>query len=129
MAVTVVFRPAELDTLLNAPGGPVGRDLNRRARQVMDAAKAQAGEDTGRLKKSIHIRNHNRIGIGQSIEVGSSVPYALLHHNGTRPHLMVLNRDKFFRFTSGSRVIYTHTVRHPGTQPNRYLTDNLYLIR
>jgi hypothetical protein len=129
MPITVVFRPAELDTLLNAPGGAVGRDLNSRARRVMVAAKAQAGEDTGRLKKSIHVRNHNRTGTGQSIEVGSSLNYAVLHHNGTRPHLMVVNRDKVFRFTSGSRVIYTHTIRHPGTQPNRYLTDNLYLIR
>ena len=125
----IIFRPRSLDFLLNDPFGPVGRDLNSRARQVLRAAKAQAGVDTGRLKKSMQVRNHKRTMTGQSIEVGSPLSYALLHHNGTRPHLMVLNRDKLFRFTSGSRVIYTQTVRHPGTEPNRYLTDNLYLIK
>jgi hypothetical protein len=96
--------------------------------KIMIAAKQQVGVDTGRLKNSIHMR-HFRSGIGQMIEVGSPLKYALLHHEGTRPHLITPNRAQVLRFTSGSRVIYTHQVRHPGTRPNRYLTDNLYLIR
>jgi len=125
----IIFRKKSLDFLLNDPFGPVGRDLNKRARQVMTAAKAQAGVNTGRLKQSIHVRNHNRTMTGQSIQVGSPVSYALAHHNGTRPHMIVPNTAKVLRFTSGSRVIYTRMVRHPGTRPNKYLTDNLYLIR
>jgi len=125
----IIFRPKSLDFLLNDPFGPVGRDLNKRARKVMAAAKGQVGVDTERLKQSIHVRNHSRTPTGQSIQVGSSLNYALAHHNGTRPRLMILNRDKMYRFTSGSRVIYTRIVRHPGTQPNKYLTDNLYLIK
>jgi hypothetical protein len=125
----IVFRPKSLDFLLNDAFGPVGRDLNKRARRVMTAAKAQVGVDTGRLKQSIHVRNHNRTMTGQSIQVGSPVSYALAHHNGTRPHLIVPKTAKVLRFTAGSRVIYTHSVRHPGTRPNKYLTDNLYLIR
>lgn len=125
----IVFRKKSLDFLLNDPFGPVGRDLNKRARQVMTAAKSQAGVKTGRLKQSIHVRNHNRTMTGQSIQVGSPVSYALAHHNGTRPHMIVPNTAKVLRFTSGSRVIYTRMVRHPGTRPNKYLTDNLYLIR
>jgi hypothetical protein len=125
----IVFRPKSLDFLLNDAFGPVGRDLNKRARRVMTAAKAQVGVDTGRLKQSIHVRNHNRTMTGQSIQVGSPVSYALAHHNGTRPHLIVPKTAKVLRFTAGSRVIYTHSVRHPGTRPNKYLTDNVYLIR
>jgi hypothetical protein len=125
----IVFRPKSLDFLLNDAFGPVGRDLNKRARRVMTAAKAQVGVDTGRLKQSIHVRNHNRTMTGQSIQVGSPASYALAHHNGTRPHLIVPKTAKVLRFTAGSRVIYTHSVRHPGTRPNKYLTDNLYLIR
>ena len=128
MTVTVVFRPAELDTLLNAPGGTVGRHLASVGRSIVAAAKGQVGVDTGRLKASIHMR-HSRSGVGQYIEVGSPLKHALVHHEGSRPHLIVPNRSQVLRFTAGSRVIYTHMVRHPGTRPNRYLTDNLYLIR
>jgi hypothetical protein len=128
MTVTVVFRPAEIDTLLNSPAGTVGRYLAAVGHQIMIAAKQQVGVDTGRLKNSIHMR-HFRSGVGQLIEVGSSLNYALLHHEGTRPHLITPNRAQVLRFSAGSRVIYTHQVKHPGTRPNRYLTDNLYLIR
>jgi hypothetical protein len=128
MTVTVVFRPAEIDTLLNSPAGTVGKHLAAVGHQIMIAAKQQVGVDTGRLKNSIHMR-HFRSGVGQLIEVGSPVKYALLHHQGTRPHLITPNRAQVLRFTAGSRVIYTHQVKHPGTRPNRYLTDNLYLIR
>ena len=128
MTVTVVFRPAEIDTLLNSPAGTVGRHLAAVGHKIMIAAKQQVGVDTGRLKNSIHMR-HFRSGVGQLIEVGSSLNYALLHHEGTRPHLITPNRAQVLRFSAGSRVIYTHQVKHPGTRPNRYLTDNLYLIR
>ena len=33
------------------------------------------------------------------------------------------------RFSSRGRIVYTRVVRHPGTKPNKYLADNLYLIR
>jgi hypothetical protein len=128
MTVTVVFRPAALDTMLNSPAGIVGRHMAVTGLQIMIAAKRQVGVDTGRLKNSIHMR-HFRSGIGQVVEVGSPLKYALMHHEGTRPHLITPNRAQVLRFSSGSRVIYTHAVKHPGTRPNRYLTDNLYLIR
>jgi hypothetical protein len=128
MTVTVVFRPAALDTMLNSPAGIVGRHMAVTGLQIMIAAKRQVGVDTGRLKNSIHMR-HFRSGIGQVVEVGSPLKYALLHHEGTRPHLITPNRAQVLRFSAGSRVIYTHQVKHPGTRPNRYLTDNLYLIR
>ena len=125
---TIVFRPRAIDHLLNDPYGPVGRYLFVRGRAIMAGAKSQVGVKTGRLKASIHMRQE-RAAFGQELRVGSPLSYALMHHEGTRPHIITPNRAKVLRFTSGGRVIYTHAVRHPGTRPNRYLTDYLYLIR
>lgn len=124
----IIFRPRALDHLLNDPYGPVGRYLFARGRAIMAAAKAQVGVKTGRLKASIHMRQE-RAPYGQMIRIGSPLSYALMHHEGTRPHIITPNRAQVLRFTSGGRIIYTHAVKHPGTRPNRYLTDNLYLIR
>ena len=124
----IVFRPRALDFLLNDPYGPVGRYFFTRARALMAGAKNQVGVKTGRLKASIHMRQE-RAPFGQQIRIGSPLSYALMHHEGTRPHIITPNRAQVLRFTSGGRVIYTHSVKHPGTRPNRYLTDNLYLIR
>jgi len=125
---TIVFRPRAIDHLLNDPYGPVGRYLFVRGRAIMAGAKSQVGVKTGRLKASIHMRQE-RAPFGQELRVGSPLSYALMHHEGTRPHIITPNRAKVLRFTSGGRVIYTHAVRHPGTRPNRYLTNYLYLIR
>lgn len=128
MTTRIVFRKKTLDFYLNDPFGPVGRDLHKRGRRVERAAKAQVGVATGRLKASIHMRQERSIG-GQKVTIGSPLSYALAHHEGTKPHVITPDRAKVLRFSSGGRVIYTRAVRHPGTKPNRYLTDNLYLAR
>jgi hypothetical protein len=129
MTVKVVFNKPAMDEMLKSPSGMVGRYLAERARRIVIAAKMQAGMKTGRLKNSIHMRHMRGGPAGQYLMVGSNLHYALLHHEGTKPHLIVPNRSTVLRFSSGGRVIYTHAVRHPGTRPNRYLTDNLYLIK
>ena len=129
MAVKVVFNKPAMDEMLKSPSGMVGRYIAERARRIVIAAKMQAGVKTGRLKNSIHMRHMRGGPAGQYVMVGSNLHYALLHHEGTKPHLIVPNRSTVLRFSSGGRVIYTHAVRHPGTRPNRYLTDNLYLIK
>jgi hypothetical protein len=128
MANVLVFRKAELNFMLNEPSGLVGTHLARRGAMIVAAAKNQVGVKTGALRASIHMRRSRR-GAGQAIEVGSPLKYALAHHEGTRPHIIVPNRARVLRFSAGGRVVYTHAVRHPGTRANKYLTDNLYLIR
>jgi hypothetical protein len=64
---------------------------------------------------------------GVKATVGSSVSYALIHHNGSRPHVILPVRAKSLVFTSKGRLVVTNRVNHPGTKPNRYLTDNLRL--
>jgi len=90
------------------------------------AATMQVGVDSGRLKKSLKM-THERAGTGQFVKVGSKLNYALMHHEGTRPHIITPNRAQILAFNKGSRVIYATQVRHPGTKANRYLKDNLYL--
>ena len=128
MVVKVVFNKPAMDEMLRNPSGMVGRYIAERARRIVIAAKMQAGVKTGRLKNSIHMRHMRGGPAGQYVMVGSNLHYALLHHEGTKPHIIVPNRATVLRFSSGGRVIYTHAVRHPGTRPNRYLTDNLYLV-
>lgn len=128
MATKVVFRKVTLDFYLNDPYGPVGRYMFTRGRAIMAAAKAQVGVNTGRLKNSIHMRQ-SRAPLGQTMTIGSPLSYALAHHEGTRPHIITPDKAEFLRFTSRSRVVYSRAVRHPGTKPNKFLADNLYLIR
>lgn len=125
----LVIRKPELDHLLNDPTGEVGVYLKRRGQIVLAAAKRQVGSQTGLLRASIQLV-HTRQGAGQYLWIGSYDSIAYMHHEGTRPHIIEARAEhKMLRFTSGGRVIYTRRVMHPGTRPNRYLTDNLRLIR
>jgi len=126
--VNIVFRKVTLDFTLNDPYGPVGRHMYVRGRAIVAAAKAQVGVDTGRLKNSISM-SQSRAGYGQSMTIGSPLRYALMHHEGTRPHIITPNRAQVLRFSSRGRIVYARSVRHPGTKPNKFLADNLYLIR
>ena len=124
----VVIRKAELDFMLNNPSGDVGRYLAKKGRMVQAAAKAQVGVRTGALRASIHMR-HLRDSRGQYLKIGSELNYALLHHEGSKPHLIVAKRATVLRFVNRGRVVYAHSVMHPGTKANRYLTDNLKLVK
>jgi hypothetical protein len=118
-----------LDHVLNAPDGEVGKHLYGVGLKIIAAAKAQVGVDTTQLRESIHMI-HRRAGVGQELWIGSDVAHAYMHHEGTPPHRISPRADhQFLRFSNGGRVIYAREVMHPGTQPNRYLSDNLVLVR
>lgn len=124
----VTFYEPVIDRLLNQPGGEVGRHLRRKGKLIRAAAKRQVGVQTGALRASIHMR-HMRDVRGQYVTVGSTLPYARMHHEGTRPHLIKPTRPGgVLRFQTRGQIVITHLVRHPGTKPNRYLTDNLRLV-
>jgi hypothetical protein len=124
----VVFREAVLDRYLNHPEGQVGRYLARRGRMIEAAARRQVGVRTGALRASIHMR-HFRDSRGQYVKIGSPLNYALLHHEGSRPHMIYPDRSPVLRFARRGTIVFAHAVRHPGTKANRYLTDNLGLVR
>lgn len=108
--------------------GLVGRDLDRRALRIEQAAKAQVGVQTGNLQRSIKRTWTRSNGQKLSVSVGSNQRHAALHHEGTRPHVIRARNSSSLRYEADSgEVVFAKSVVHPGTRPNRYLTDNLRL--
>lgn len=126
--IVIKFNNAEVQRVLNGPNGNVRKYLIKKAIIVTARAKAQVGVETGALKKSIGWR-YGRGVAGPYVEIGSRLRHAYLHHEGTRPHFITPKKARVLSFSSRGQVIYTHRVKHPGTRPNRYLTDNLRWFR
>lgn len=132
MATKFVPRYNGMYYTLKSPAGPVGRHLYKRALIIQAGARAQVGFKTGRLKSSIHIMQ-KATPTGQEVMIGSPVKeYALIHHNGSKPHVILPRRvggKLVFMSTSGGRMrlVVTDRVNHPGTKPNPYLTDWLFV--
>ena len=124
--VKFVPNPPGMDWTLKNPEGTVGRHMKGIGRKISVAAKAQVGVHTGLLKMSIN-SSQERTSTGQLVKIGSMVPHALVHHEGSRPHMIHGRNGGMLRFTQSGRVVYHRSVMHPGTRPNRYLADNLYL--
>ncbi len=102
----------------------VGRDMQKRLNRVQAKAKIKVGHRTGLLRNAIKTRQYNR-GLVLVGEVFANVSYALMHHEGTRPHIIVPQRKEMLRFKVGGRIVYANKVTHPGTKPNPYLRDAL----
>jgi phage gpG-like protein len=126
--MVVVLYKDKIDKMLNHPNGMMGRHLSKQAKKVQAAAKRQVGVNSGRLKRSIRVYGHKRTATGQELFIGSAVPYARMHHEGTKRHRISAKKRSYLKFRSGSVLTYRRSVNHPGTKPNRYLSDNLYLF-
>jgi hypothetical protein len=119
----VIYKPI-LNFELNHSHGTVGRHLHRTANHITQLAKIQVGKKTGKLAKSIRFEHIPRNALGPRVKVGAYTTYAMAHHQGTRPRIIVPRHPGgALIFRKGPRVIITKVVRHPGTKPNRYLTD------
>lgn len=122
----VTFLEPNFDQFKNAPTGEIGTKLHKNGLLIQAAAKAQVGVATGALRDSIYFI-HERTGMFQELRIGSDNSIALIHHEGSRPHQIRSAPPKMLRFSSRGRMVYTHEVMHPGTKPNKYLSDNLKL--
>lgn len=50
--------------------------------------------------------------------------YAIIVHNGSKPHPITPRSPRqSLRFRVGGRMVHVSRVNHPGTQPDRFLTD------
>jgi hypothetical protein len=139
--VNVPAQPG-FDATFTDRDSPVGRDLSNRATRVQLAAKAQVnvarpllpGDNPrfrpipGRLKQDI-TKNWVTDARGNlTISIGSSLPYADMVHEGTRPHVILPRTKRVLRWVGDDgRVHFARVVHHPGARPNHYLTDNLHL--
>jgi hypothetical protein len=126
MPVIFIENRAGMEYLLKNSNGPIGKDLRARGVRILAGAKAQVGVRTGALRASLHMR-HFSDSRGQYVRVGSNLNYALLHHEGSAPHIIKPNRKHMLKFQTRGQIVFAHVVKHPGTKPNRYLTDNLRL--
>lgn len=130
----IVIDPRRLAAYINDGGGPIVRDLMRRATNVQAGARRQVGKQTRNTERSIR-KVAGQDGRGPFVAVvagdqtdGGRVAY--WHHEGTDPHIIRPRRRKALRWPDASApggVRFGRVVHHPGTRPNRYLVDNLGL--
>lgn len=142
----LVLDPRKVAEVLRSPSGPVVRRLMQDGQLVKAAARRQVGvyrppdayaaahrkRLPGTLRDSIVTRLIIHSGpLGVAVAVGSEDPIALLHHEGTRPHVIRarVKPQLVFYWARVGRVVAFRQVNHPGTQPNRYLTDSLAVLR
>jgi len=123
----VKFIEPAMDLLLDNPNGTVGRFMAHIGRDIREGASLLAGRSTGALQASIHMR-HYRDPRGQYVEVGSNLSYAYMHHEGTRPHIILPKKAKILKFMSRGQMVYAHRVMHPGTKRNPYLKEPMRLV-
>jgi hypothetical protein len=122
-----------LHMFLNTPDSGQGdknnlwKYIDRRLNRTIIRARRDVGVKSGALRASIY-STHRGNSTGQYGEVIAPLSYALAHHNGTRPHIIQPSKAPQLVFMSGSRLIRTPIVKHPGTRPNRFLSKNLDVL-
>ena len=128
--------------------GQTGRFIAQRTERLESLARISAGFDTGALIASIKTDYGKTTGgdleakVGANPHVSEGVGYALYHHEGTKPHVIVAKRGRALRFAPGSRaktspgkltsgsgskgsaVVFRPRVNHPGTKA-RLFTEQI----
>lgn len=103
--------------------GPLARHIRAKGAQVAMEAKLLVGVRTGRLGRSIKVKRDRSPTGEYGVIVGSDLRYAMVHHEGSRPHTISAREPgKHLRFVGRNGMVYRRTVRHPGTKPRPYLT-------
>lgn len=101
--------------------------------QALDDVAARAKQTTtftdrtGALRASIGTSGPEGSwsGAGLSGEVAAGAPYAAAIEFGSRPHDIVPIHRKVLRWPGEGGFRYSRRVRHPGTEPRRFLADAL----
>lgn len=123
------FDPAALTSFLRTADGPIGKDLERRAINVVALAKHNASGrpgpnvDTGRLRASIHQEEVEVGPEGLRIRITADVEYASFVELGTDPHL-ILPKNKAALFWPGADYPVA-VVHHPGSRAYPFLKPAL----
>lgn len=126
--VVVPVQPG-FDWTFRDRNGLMGREMDRRAERVQNAAVRQAGLWKNRLKPSMRREwltstNPDRL----SMRIGSNVRHALVHHQGAKRHVIRARTGKVLRYEKDGRVFFARSVNHPGHRGNPYLRDSLHLF-
>lgn len=120
---TVIIYEDRVHEILRLPSGLVRPYIEKKVTEVANLARVQVGVKSGELRASISHRM-GPVGGEVSGKVKASDWKALMHHEGTKPH-KIPAKTKVLTVPSGQTVLFRQHVNHPGTKPNRFLTDNL----
>jgi hypothetical protein len=127
MASVTIYK-GELRRFLNTPHDDrktLWKWMEEKGNEAVDGAQRKVGVRTGALKRSIHKRHLGNL-TGQYLWIGSEKSYALLHHEGSRPHMIrPTSPNRTLVFSKGTRLVFASKVMHPGTKPNPYLSSQL----
>jgi hypothetical protein len=93
--------------MMTDPTGGVARDMYRRGQNVRSRALQLVGVDTGRLRTSITVEMTHEGGV-VGVRVGSTVVYAMWHHEGHGVIRPV--RAKVLAFNVHGRWVFTKQV-------------------
>jgi hypothetical protein len=138
------FDERELDHLLHAPDGAVGRKMARIGEVVTQGAKRRApvskrgsgGRPSGYLRSKIGWEMH-RDALGLYVDIASPArtvhgePIGLFAEVGTQPHtIRPKNPNGWLRWTGpDGKVHFAKVVHHPGTRAQPHLRPALDDIR
>lgn len=137
----VKLDPVKLAELLRGPNGPVFRRLIEDGELVKIEAKRLVGVSQpdpiprkkprrpGTMRDGI-VKRFADVNGDAVVMVGSNDPAALYHHEGTQPHTIRASRAPMlvFYWPKAGRVMVVRQVQHPGTRPNRFLTNALRVL-
>lgn len=110
--------------LFQSPRGDVYKYMKNVGQRVTLLAKRHVGKKSHALERSIGWSIRTIPG-GVLVEVAAKNHVALLHHQGTRRHVISARPGRLLRFRQGGRVVYAQQIVHPGTRPNPYLVTAL----
>ena len=118
---------AGMQLVLRGEQGPVAAHVRQVGRRTVRYARTLAGNRTGRLRQSISMERDRSISGEYGVTVGSNVSYALVHHEGARPHVILARRQgRVLRFRPrGGGIVYAKRVKHPGHRGTHYLSRAL----
>lgn len=127
----LIIDGAAVQKLLTGPQGPVARELEYVGSAVQTGARSRIrpsmvrGEGGG-LSLRDSVVKRLLTGPWLTMRVIAQKPYAYFLHEGTPPHEIRPRRVSALRFYSqrAAGFVFARVVHHPGTKPNRYLSDS-----
>lgn len=137
-AVKVTLDGARIAAEMRSPTGPLARHLLTRAEEFKQMARKQINDKSGCLSGSI-VKRFEETPTGIRIRVIADTSpcsrnhesYALAVHEGTKEHVIEGNPLLAFPWDNGPEgagMYFFASVKHPGTKPNRFFTDNLHIF-
>lgn len=98
--------------------GPVGRAVERLAKETVFRQKAMANKKSGAMVAGMHYKK-GQWSRGIQFDAGSPVTYAAANDQGAKPHTIKAKNAPYlvFFWPKVGRVVHFKSVSHPGNKP------------